>query len=283
VIYLEQNPSPALSAVVDKLWFISTPPVPHQYERVLPDGRFQIIISLTDDPLIDCTSSGPRPMSSSVVAGPDCVYRISATRNMAAHVGLVLHSGGFSSLAREKASQFLGKNIALEDIWNIDELRDRLIEKRSMPQLALAIADHFLVGQLSNTRSVSTVRAASKMLAHLSVRETARQLGFSERRLHGLFRDEVGVSPKQWARLRRFNRITALLHQEADLRWSELAIECGYADQAHFSRDFKAFAGIDPTTYIASQGKWQNHLPIDDIATSDFFKTYLLERGTMEE
>jgi len=43
---------------------------------------------------------------------------------------------------------------------------------------------------------------------------------------------------------------------------AELALACGYCDQSHFSNDFRAFSGIDPSTYSANRGPWQNHAPI---------------------
>src|ERR1039457_6640826 len=44
--------------------------------------------------------------------------------------------------------------------------------------------------------------------------------------------------------------------------WAELALRCGYYDQSHFANDFRAFPGINPTTYSAHRGRWQNHVPI---------------------
>jgi AraC-like DNA-binding protein len=94
------------------------------------------------------------------------------------------------------------------------------------------------------------------------VGETARELGISARRLHHVFSEDVGLSPKQWSRVRRFQRAVRALHQGAEMRWAELAVVCGYADQSHFSRDFHSFSGIDPTTYAASRGRWQNHVAV---------------------
>ena len=103
---------------------------------------------------------------------------------------------------------------------------------------------------------------ALRSLRSLSVRETARALGISERRLRTVFSEDVGLSPKQWSRVRRFQRAVRALHQGDDMRWAELAVACGYADQSHFSRDFRSFSGIDPTTYSAARGRWQNHVTL---------------------
>ncbi len=119
-----------------------------------------------------------------------------------------------------------------------------------------------LCEQASARERRSHVRAALSLLRSLSVRETARELGISERRLHQVFSEDVGLSPKQWSRVRRFQRAVRALHQGAEMRWAELALNCGYADQSHFSRDFHSFSGIDPTTYTASRGRWQNHVAV---------------------
>jgi AraC-like DNA-binding protein len=52
------------------------------------------------------------------------------------------------------------------------------------------------------------------------------------------------------------------LHKKVDIPWATLALECGYYDQSHFSNDFRAFSGIDPTTYCIQRGRWQNHVAI---------------------
>jgi AraC-like DNA-binding protein len=62
--------------------------------------------------------------------------------------------------------------------------------------------------------------------------------------------------------VQRFQRAVRALHNGVEMKWAELAATCGYADQAHFSRDFRSFSGIDPTTYSASRGRWQNHVAL---------------------
>jgi transcriptional regulator GlxA family with amidase domain len=87
--------------------------------------------------------------------------------------------------------------------------------------------------------------------SQFSVAEIARRTGWSERRFSQLFREQVGFPPKVWCRLQRFQR--AVQHLSADMKfpWAELAVECGFYDQAHFANQFRSFSGIDLTTYTA--------------------------------
>jgi AraC-like DNA-binding protein len=78
----------------------------------------------------------------------------------------------------------------------------------------------------------------------------AEELGWSRRHLAVRFREELGMPPKALARLLRFERAVKRLRAGDDL--ADLALDAGYYDQAHFNRDFRAFAGTTPTEYLAA-------------------------------
>src|SRR5262249_17449885 len=98
-----------------------------------------------------------------------------------------------------------------------------------------------------------------------SVREIADVVGLSHRCFIGRFAAEVGLPPKLFLRVRRFQRVLALANPSKLVPWAELAGRCGYFDQAHLIRDFVAFAGITPGTYLRqrSQRVKENHVPFD--------------------
>jgi AraC-like DNA-binding protein len=77
--------------------------------------------------------------------------------------------------------------------------------------------------------------------------ELAHELGWSRRHLSATMRRELGMAPKALARLLRFERAVERLRAGAD--FPDVALDSGYYDQAHFNRDFKAFAGVTPTEY----------------------------------
>ncbi|MFI6323266.1 helix-turn-helix domain-containing protein [Nonomuraea sp. NPDC050556] len=78
----------------------------------------------------------------------------------------------------------------------------------------------------------------------VSVASLADALGWSHRHLVARFHDQVGLSPKAVARVVRFNRALSLLTPEVSL--AELAAECGFYDQAHMNREFRALSGTTP-------------------------------------
>ena len=79
------------------------------------------------------------------------------------------------------------------------------------------------------------------------VASLAEEVGWSRRHLAARFREHVGLPPKALARILRFERAAERLRRGADL--ADAALDSGYYDQAHFNRDFRAFAGLTPTEY----------------------------------
>jgi AraC-like DNA-binding protein len=84
------------------------------------------------------------------------------------------------------------------------------------------------------------------------VDELATQVGLNERALQRLFSDYVGVSPKWVIRRFRLHDAASRLAKAEDVNLTNLAQDLGYADQAHFTRDFKAIVGRSPSDYRRS-------------------------------
>ncbi len=90
----------------------------------------------------------------------------------------------------------------------------------------------------------------------------ASDLGLSQKHFIDLFRDRVGLTPKKFCRVRRFQN--ALHHMEHDRRldWAGLATDIGYYDQSHFIRDFHSFAGLNPSAYLTERGEYVGFIPV---------------------
>ena len=71
---------------------------------------------------------------------------------------------------------------------------------------------------------------------------------------------EIGVTPKRYCRLLRFQQVVAKTHGAKNLNWAELALVCGYFDQAHFIHEFREFSGVTPSAYHSNTTAFQNHV-----------------------
>ena len=266
MLYLEMPPKSALRATVKTLWYCRAPQLPRQRQRVFPDGCMQIILNLSRSYLTDCGLDGTasKRLSRAIIVGARTRYQVVDTADMEELAGILFQPGGFSALFRERADLFSHRFVALDDVWTGTSLADRVGEVQT-PVEKLSILE-LLLTHLSqeSTRRTSLVDYAIHLFRDrpISVGHCARSIGVSERRLSQVFREEVGMSPKMWCRIQRFQTAMRVLHNGADVPWAELAIDCGYCDQSHFANDFRAFSGVDPTTYSRHRGAWQNHLLI---------------------
>jgi AraC-like DNA-binding protein len=226
----------------------------------------QIILNLSRTYLTDCGEDGKanRRLPRAIVVGTRARYEVLDTQDMEEIAGIVIEPGGFAGLFRERADLFFERSVGLEEVWAGTSLTDRLCEVPT-PAEKLRILEFFLSGRLQRgTRRSELVDQTMHLFREkgLCVAQCARSIGVSERRLSQVFREHVGIAPKMWCRIRRFQAAVRALHHGVDVPWAELALRCGYYDQAHFANDFRAFSGINPTTYSAGRGPWQNHVPI---------------------
>jgi AraC-like DNA-binding protein len=226
----------------------------------------QIILSLSRSYLTECGEDGKanRRLPPAIVAGTRVRYEVVDTADMEELAGIWFQPGGFAQLFRERADLFSGRSIALDDVWVGARLAERLSDVPAPIEKLRTL--EVLLSRLfqQDSRRSGLVDHAIQLFrdSALSVAQCAGTVGVSERRLLEVFLEQVGMSPKMWCRIHRFQTAVRALHNGADVPWAELALRCGYYDQSHFANDFRAFSGINPTTYSAGRGPWQNHVPI---------------------
>ncbi len=263
MIYLESQPSPELAGVIRSLWYVCAPNVQHERERVFPNGCAQVVISLAADNLTECDESlgACRPMSSAILVGARSRYEVIHMRDLKELVGIVFRPGGLGPWLRDRADAVFEKSLALDAVLSVEPLRDRL-RSASTPACKLQTLNGLLVEHLNGRKAKRKpmLEASLLSLRRNGVRQTAQSLGVSERRLHQVFREDAGLSPKLWSRIVRFQCAVKSLHRGEEIRWDRLALDCGYYDQSHFANSFRAFSGIDPSTYSRLRGPWQNHV-----------------------
>lgn len=144
----------------------------------------------------------------------------------------------------------------------INEISARILEAESDYE-RIVLVEKFVSSHLEAATKPSVVDAALTEMHRYkglcSVHLLSKHLTISERHLENSFKKQVGVTPKLYNRILRFNRIFALLQNGARGKsWQDIMHECGYYDQSHFIRDFKFFTGTTPARYFAKPTDFEN-------------------------
>jgi len=183
-------------------------------------------------------------------------------------VGSTGPSGGLQiNLSILGARLFLGRPlrelrnraIELEDVLG-REARRLVMELYDAPtwEARFAILDRELASRILTAKAPSAAvtwvwRRLVQTGGRVSIGTLVDEVGFSQRHLIGQFREQIGLSPKTLARVLRFGRAVRVIKNVSRPNLAAIAQDCGYYDQAHFWRDFRAFAGVSPTELVRSQ------------------------------
>ena len=270
-MFFTHRPAPPLASAVEMFWYGEGYAAAHRTERALPNGRFQLIIDLSDGFVRDGAPAAQRyqPAMTPLVVGMQSRFALLETAALQHILSVVFWPGGTRELFDVPADAFYNDVVPLEQIWGSDaaRLRDRLCETRSAAEKFRLLEAALRRRRRERLELHAAVRYALgrfRRVPHVrSVLEVNRETGLSRRRFAQLFREQVGITPKLYCRLHRFQRIVQQIASGAPVDWVEVALAGGYCDQAHLANEFRDFSGITPGAYLASDRPFANHVPID--------------------
>jgi AraC-like DNA-binding protein len=256
-MYLQCRPDFLLAPYIEKVWYCEGYQATHRRERVLPNGRFQLIINLA-------RAAGP-----SVILGMSTRHSILETASIQSVMGVVFRPGGALPFFSPPADEFSNRPVALDDLWNTPgrELRERLLETANPAARMRILQEEFKhrLGRHAELHCAVRFGLAEFHCDPLAVRivEVAREAGISRRRFGGLFREQVGLTPKLYCRLLRFHQVVRRIASGAPVDWAQVSLDGGYYDQAHMAHEFHEFAGISPGGWLTSERPFLNHAVAD--------------------
>ena len=148
-----------------------------------------------------------------------------------------------------------GQIIDLTDVFGAAGARlvERLRAQTSWPG-RFELLDEFLIRRaLDGPEPAPEVTYAWRRIeataGAVPIRRLVEDVGWSHRHLIAMFKRHIGVAPRTAARIVRFERVLRRVARGAPVRWDRVAADLGYADQAHLTRDFKAFSGTTPAAF----------------------------------
>jgi AraC-like DNA-binding protein len=206
--------------------------------RVLPDGCADLFVSS----LGDVTIAGPATAFYDLSPDQACMF-----------AGLRLRPGAASTVLGAPVDEFTDLRVPLDSVFGVraqilaEKVFAATTPGQSVALLQDALTDHLADAEPSIDIAVTQAVAMLRRYPHRPVRGLAAAVGVSERQLRRRFSTAVGYGPKRLGRIVRFQRVLDMIHNHDHVRWAELAIGAGYADQAHMINECVALAGAAPT------------------------------------
>jgi AraC-like DNA-binding protein len=262
---------------VEVIWLYEGFAQAHSKERKLPDGSMGLVINLHEDSFRIYDRRNPNRCETfrgCLLSGAQSEFIVIDTANQASIMGVHFKAGGGFPFFGMPASELHDVQVNLDALWGTTagELRERLLEAAT-PRAKFAILELYLLERMA--RPLARHPAVAFALKEIgsnsqprTISQVTEQIGLSPRRFIQVFSEEVGLTPKLFCRIRRFQQVLRSLQQGTlngrQIDWADIASSCGYFDQAHFIRDFRAFSGLNPTAWLPLRGEHINHVLLRD-------------------
>ena len=229
-------------------------------QRILPDGCAELIFNL-GEPFEAQDEAGrwnlqPKEFLAGQIKGPLLVRPSGKTRIIGVRLRPYALHQGFGLPAEELAGSFTPLEFLLPKICILDQLG----EAKSRPD-AIALLESALLSTVADRPIQKGTVAADVMIqadGGIPIKTVADAIGLSRRQLERRFKKEIGLSPKQFCRVLRFQKVFASL-EGRDPAWPDVAAACGYYDQAHLIRDCRELSGETPSALLSEETDLAEH------------------------
>ena len=248
---------PHLAEAVELIWQ-SDGMVLESEDRHYPAPSVELLVNVSGDRYRLIEPDGSEFFDHTWLAGILAGPTITEVPARSVVLGVRLRPAGAYALLARPMREVSGLVVDLHDLIGAaaGELADRCRDAATVEE-RFRVAGAWVAGRISRARGVTPEVAWSAAQIERSggavpIAHLRRETGFSKTRLVDTFRDEIGVAPKFYARLVRFQRATAMLDAGV-ARLIEVALAAGYYDQPHMNAEFRELSGLTPRQYQTSR------------------------------
>jgi AraC-like DNA-binding protein len=245
--------------------------VAHKVDRFLPNGDTEILIDFHDTPqfIYDNESlkeiqACNRIWASGVRTEPITI----PSGNKSAMMVIMFKKGMAAPFFPFPMSEISDSVIDADLIWGPEfgDLRERLLSTKDIGSRFQMVEDFLLSKFLTRLDLNPCVQYAigemSSRPDRLSIACMNAKIGYSQKHFAGMFRRQVGLTPKAYLKIMRFQKAIQTIDAAVEIDWATIAFECGFYDQAHFINDFRHFSGFTPERYAKIHKEYQNYVPV---------------------
>jgi AraC-like DNA-binding protein len=244
------RPSPALARYVHCYWTLSGC-ASMEPQTIFPDGRMEVVFQL-DDPFHRVHEDGTRVTQSKCLLVGQMPHPVTiAPTGKVRSIGVRFRPHGAQAFLRFPLDEVASQLLPLEDIWGafarevlnrVEDAHDPILQIESLllAMLRPVESDAILDG---------TLDAILRSNGAAQVEDLASHAGISRRQLERVFLRRVGIGPKLFSRIVRFQHLLRAPQHD----WAVMAADSGYFDQAHLIHDFREFTGQTPMAWRQQQ------------------------------
>ncbi len=245
--------------------------MPHNFDRFMPNGDTEILIDFHDAPqfIYDNTSlkeiqacnrvwaSGLRTEPITIPAG-----------NKSEMMVLSFKKGMASPFFPFPMNEIADSVVDADLVWSTDfgMLREQLLATKDIDE-RFRIVEDFLIREFQSQMAINpcvafAIGEMTERPDEISIARMNAKIGYSQKHFTEMFRRQVGVTPKSYLKIMRFQKAVRTIDSADNINWGQVSLECGFYDQSHFINDFKHFAGFTPEQYAKIQTNYQNYIPV---------------------
>ncbi len=244
---------------------------PHNFDRFLPNGDTEIIIDFHDTPqfIYDNHSlkeirSYQRVWASGLRTEPITI----PAGNKSEMLVITFKRGMAASFFPFPMHEIADSVVDADLIWGEEfgDLREKLLAETDI-DIRFRLLEEFLTGQFAAQMQLDecVAFAIGEMTARpdaLSIARMNAQIGYSQKHFTDIFKRAVGITPKAYLKIMRFQKAVRTIDEFPIPDWGSIALDCGFYDQSHFIHDFKHFSGFTPEYYASIHTHYQNYVPV---------------------
>jgi len=271
MVFKNITPNVPLVNFVSSIVYYKDFKVEHTKDKFLPDSTTNLVVNLFETPRYIYNNETLKEKQACVEAwfsGMQTEYLTISSDNESEMLVITFKAGASFPFINQNLDTFNNKVVHAKHVFGDDvmDLRKELINEKNADK-KIELAKKWLLSQLDEVsfegeiiqHFVTQIQNSSESI---NFKELAEKSGYSQKQFIHLFKKHVGLTPKQFHRVVRFNEILCAIFKKEKVDWAFVANEFGYYDQAHFIKDFQAFSGHNPKQYIDDQGDWPHYIPV---------------------
>jgi hypothetical protein len=274
MVFQAHTPFFPLDRYIESIFYYEGLSPAHRMDRFLPDGNTELIIDLSENTqyiydnqtlkeIQACRrawASGVRTRPITIPSGRGSKMLIVAFKKGMAYPFYPLPMSEITDIVLG-AELIFGRDIL--------DLRERLLAVQSIGRMFLLVetfllqqAGHSLPADIESNCVEYAISSITSKPTRAGFQQLNDQIGYSQKHFINLFKKQVGITPGQYMKIIRFQKTVLEIEKAVPIHWSEIALQNGYYDQAHFIHEFGRYSGFTPGEYMIRKTGQLNYVPV---------------------